>query len=201
MCQLFGNVVSVILKFMKLVIGLGNIGSSYENTRHNLGFMVVDHFAAKHKLPASQSAPTYASVQATDALLIKPTTYMNSSGVAVQQILDAHPSDLDQVLVIYDDVDLEFGTIRLRRGGASGGHKGLQSVIDRVGSGFWRMRIGIRNSSVVPGEATDFVLDEFTKAETEKLPQIIETANDLLGKFVSGQINAESMQSYKHTEV
>ena len=139
----------------KVVVGLGNPGSEYAHTRHNLGFRVVDLLAGRLKGTWSESTWYFFCRIATGSeplVLVKPTTFMNRSGVAVADVLDRFEADVEDVLVVVDDVHLDLGRIRLRRGGSDGGHNGLRSIIDCVGSAaFPRLRLGIG----APPEGTD----------------------------------------------
>lgn len=146
-----------------IIVGLGNPGKKYSNTRHNVGFMVVDQLVTRN--PELKNK------------IIKPDTFMNRSGEALVQYKD-RPEEL---VVIHDDVDLPLGTIRVRQGGSSGGHKGVQSIIDTVGEGFWRVRIGVdRPPEGV--ETDDYVLTDFTKDEQTVLQKVIDRAAELLKK-------------------
>lgn len=138
-----------------IIIGLGNPGKEYVNTRHNVGFMVADALQSK--------------ISDLKFKILKPQTFMNKSGEAVKQFKD-RAGDL---VVIHDDVDLPLGTIRMRKGGSSGGHKGVQSVIDVVGKDFWRVRIGV-NRPPENMETDDYVLTNFTKDEQKLLEKVID---------------------------
>lgn len=162
---------------MKLVMGLGNIGKEYQNTRHNVGFMCLDRFAASHKLEAKNSRK-YAYYKFKDCLLIKPKTYMNLSGEAYLSALGKH-SEFEQVLVILDDAELPLGQIRIRASGGDGGHNGLKSILSKLPSiDVPRIRIGIGR----PREklTRDYVLDNFGSDEME----IVEPAIELIAKWL-----------------
>ncbi|MFY9484110.1 MAG: aminoacyl-tRNA hydrolase [Patescibacteria group bacterium] len=156
---------------MYTIVALGNPGKKYENTRHNVGFMVADKIQLK--------------TQNSKLKIIKPDTFMNRSGEAVAQFKDR----VGELVVIHDDIDLPLGTLRVRMGGASGGHKGVQSIIDTLGSDdFVRVRIGV--SRPPQGvEAEEYVLKSFTKSEIEELEKVIDAAAQLVldslgtGKF------------------
>ncbi|MBI3495000.1 aminoacyl-tRNA hydrolase [Candidatus Berkelbacteria bacterium] len=142
------------------IIGLGNPGARYKNTRHNIGFMVLDELVSRN--------PEFKN------RIIKPQTFMNRSGEAVRKIKD------QQWVVLHDDIDLPLGTIRVRRGGSSGGHKGVQSIIDTLGSDeFVRVKIGV--SRPPQGmEADEYVLKPFAKSEIGELKQVIDAAVNLV---------------------
>lgn len=148
---------------MWLVVGLGNPGAKYARNRHNIGFQIVDALAAKHGLPAwkaGKGGETAAGVITTErgrerALLLKPMEFMNLSGFAVQRTADFHHVEPDAILVVHDEIDLEFGVLRLKRGGGHGGHNGLRSIMEQLGGGgFARLRVGVgRDPRVPPGGA------------------------------------------------
>jgi len=166
---------------MKLIVGLGNPGRVYANSRHNIGFLVARALAKKCKAALTKdthafSLSTKIKCQGRSVILATPLTFMNLSGQAVAALLERHRLDPEGLLVICDDLDLEFGRLRLRSRGSSGGHRGLASIIGAVGSdGFCRLRIGIGR----PGfgrDAADYVLSPFTTQEIRALPGIIDTA-------------------------
>jgi peptidyl-tRNA hydrolase, PTH1 family len=165
---------------VKIVVGLGNPGREYAETRHNLGFMVVDEIA--RRLAAGERRNRFRSdlVEAFDGgqkvVLLKPRTYMNLSGSAVREAVNWYKSPLEDLLVVVDDIDLPFGSIRLRSKGGSGGHNGLKSIIAELGlETFSRMRIGIGRG---PGHATRQVLTRFTSDEERVLPVVLGAAAD-----------------------
>jgi peptidyl-tRNA hydrolase, PTH1 family len=165
---------------VKIVVGLGNPGREYAETRHNLGFMVVDELA--RRLAAGERRNRFRSdlVEAFDGgqkvVLLKPRTYMNLSGSAVREAVNWYKAPLDDLLVVVDDIDLPFGSIRLRATGGSGGHNGLKSIIADLGlETFSRMRIGIGRG---PGHATRQVLSRFTSDEERVLPALLGDAAD-----------------------
>jgi PTH1 family peptidyl-tRNA hydrolase len=149
-----------------VVVGLGNPGRSYERTRHNAGYLVADELAKRHggswrKKKKAEAAPV--SLGLKDATLLKPTTFMNNSGSAIS---DYRPEDL---IVVHDDLDLEAGTVRVKVGGGAGGHNGLRSIIQNMGSGFVRVRIGIgRPPAGVT--VTDYVLSRMDSEVRETIP-------------------------------
>lgn len=147
---------------MKFIIGVGNPGRLYEKTRHNIGFRVID--AVKKRL------------QGQEVCLVKPSAYVNRTGDEVASVLKKHKANPADILIICDDVNLVFGKMRLRVKGSSGGHHGLQSVIDALATEeFARLRIGIQNESM-PKDLVKFVLDRFSKDEEKKLKTVLEKA-------------------------
>ncbi|MBR6346044.1 MAG: aminoacyl-tRNA hydrolase [Bacteroidales bacterium] len=160
-----------------LVVGLGNIGDEYAATRHNIGFMVLDAWAQASDTvfrTARYGAVAEISVKGRRFHLLKPSTYMNLSGNAVRYWLQQLSLPLENLLVISDDLNLPFGTIRMRRAGSSGGHNGLQNITDLLESSEWaRIRIGIGNNFQA-GEQIDYVLSDFSKEEQEAIPELAE---------------------------
>lgn len=180
---------------MKLIVGLGNIGQQYTGTRHNLGFMVVDRLAGEldskfEKQPSIFKDMEIARNQEQEIILLKPHTFVNLSGKAIQPVMHYYKIDPSDVWVVHDDLDLEFGTLRIRQGGSSGGHNGLKSVIEQIGENFGRIRLGIGNEALNnPIPAIDFVLQKFTKEETGQLNPIIEqTARIILDHHAGGEL-------------
>lgn len=158
---------------MKLIVGLGNPGKEYENTRHNLGFVAVDAIAKKHDANFTLNKKFEAEITETfidgeKIILAKPQTFMNKSGKSVQAIMSYFNITTDRVWIIYDDIDLDIGTVRVRRTGSSAGHKGVQSIIDSIGTEeFPRFRIGIKSAYCDFLSTEDIVLKGFEKDEQE----------------------------------
>src|SRR5687767_5663461 len=150
---------------MKIVVGLGNPGKQYEHTRHNVGWMVLDRLAERagwvgHARARDAAATVYGRYNGLDLMLVKPTTYMNLSGVAVRKVLARERAPLGDLLVVVDDFALPLGRLRLREQGSAGGHNGLRSIIGEMGSqSFARLRVGIGEPS---RGASDHVLSRFT---------------------------------------
>ena len=162
-----------------LIAGLGNPGRQYEETRHNVGFMVLDRLAAAGG-GAFQSAPKWQSHIAKlpdGTVLLKPQTFMNLSGRAIQQILSFHKWSQEQMLVIHDDVALPLGTLRFREKGSAGGHNGIKSILQHLGNdAFPRLKLGIGGSG--PGEMVGHVLGKFSPDERPLLENMLATAVD-----------------------
>lgn len=174
---------------MKLIIGLGNPGKQYEKTRHNAGFMAVEYLADqfnfdqfkkvdKHKCEIAEG-----EIAGKKTLVIKPQTFMNLSGQAVQSVMQFYKIAIEDIVVIFDDVSLPSGTIRIRPSGSAGGHNGIKSVIQELGTDeFVRVRLGIEPITQFKGELEDYVLGKLSDEEAElmdsnieKTPEIIET--------------------------
>ena len=171
---------------MKLIVGLGNIGKEYENTRHNMGFMLVDRYLEyknitdkfKEKFNAMYVETT---INNEKVIFIKPTTYMNNSGIAVRAFLDFYKLNSEDILVISDDLDLDLGKFRLRRNGSSGGHNGLKSIISHLGTdGFKRLRIGISNDK---DDVINYVLSKFSKKELNEMETMFDTLVNVLDDY------------------
>lgn len=151
---------------MKLFVGLGNPGKKYEATRHNVGFMVIDELAKKWGVSMNQEKKFKgeigsAHVDGEKVMLLKPTTYMNLSGESVQAVMDFYDLSNEDIIVIYDDLDMEIGKVRGRETGSAGGHNGIKSMILHVaGVDFKRFKIGIGKPA--EGKVTDYVLGRFT---------------------------------------
>jgi len=167
----------------KLIVGLGNPGTEYTFTRHNLGFLVADVLAerAGFRFKASRvckGVTAEGTVNGVDLCILKPLTYMNNSGVAVKRLIDTSEIALSDVLVLCDDFNLDTGTLRIRRKGSDGGHNGLSSLIMHLGSeDFSRLRLGI-GPAPQGKDTVDFVLDEMSKKEKETLADFCEEAGE-----------------------
>jgi PTH1 family peptidyl-tRNA hydrolase len=166
---------------VKIVVGLGNPGRQYEETRHNVGWMVLDRIAHRAGWSGKAKARDAAAVARgrhgdLDLVLVKPTTYMNLSGLAVRKVLARERAPLDDMLVVVDDFALPLGRLRLREDGSSGGHNGLRSIIGEMGTqGFARLRVGIGD----PGQrAVDHVLTRFSPDERADVERVLDAAAD-----------------------
>lgn len=163
---------------MKCIIGLGNIGKEYENTRHNAGFIALDKLAKKYSIQFDKKKKKciYGEgiINGEKVSLIKPTTYMNLSGEAVVEMMNWYKIGQEDILVIYDDVDLKLGTVRYRIKGSSGTHNGMRNIIENIKTEeFSRIRIGIENREGVPIPLVDYVLGKFSKEELEDVQEKI----------------------------
>lgn len=170
---------------MKWFVGLGNPGREYRDTRHNIGFMAVDRFAAEWGISFKESSKCKAwvgegNVKGQKVYLVKPATYMNLSGEAVRAFMQFYKAELSDFVVLYDDMDTEFGKIRLRYQGSAGGHNGIKSIIQHTGTQtFNRIRMGI--SRPQPGHSiVHYVLADFSKAEAAAIPDVLEKANEAM---------------------
>ena len=167
---------------VKLIIGLGNPGKPYEHTRHNIGFDVIDALASKWGAPLNQSKfnGMYASVHRPEGkvILVKPLTYMNLSGECVRPLMDYFDIEVEDILVIYDDLDLETGKLRLRQKGSAGGHNGIKSLIQHLGTQeFDRIRVGVSRPPAGM-KVADYVLSKFSKDDQPVVEDAIKKSCD-----------------------
>jgi PTH1 family peptidyl-tRNA hydrolase len=168
---------------MKLIVGLGNPGKQYENTRHNIGFMALDKYASENNLSFKiesrfEGLITQTTYQGEKVILFKPVTYMNLSGRAIYKVVNYYKIDIDDILIIHDDLDLPTGKMRLREKGSSGGHNGLKSIIENLNTtNFKRVKIGISKNQ---NDIIDYVLGKFSKTEMELLDQALNSMDDLM---------------------
>ena len=169
---------------MKLIVGLGNPDKKYENTRHNCGFRAIDFYAAKNNLVFKNKYNSLYSEQIINnekVIFVKPQTYMNLSGNAVRQFVKFFNLDIKDLLIIYDDVDFEIGTFKIKRGGSSGGHNGMNNIIDNLHTNdIQRVRIGISKNEI---PLIDYVLGKFSKEDNVKLEKVFETICDVIDDF------------------
>jgi len=183
-----------------LVVGLGNVGAKYATTRHNIGFMAVDRYKQAHELSdwvEKRDLNCYIStgtVGSTRVVLMKPTTMMNLSGEAVQKVQQFYKIDSVDTLVVYDDLDVNFGTIRTRSGGGSAGHNGIKSLITHAGKDFGRIRIGIGPKLRPEMDSADFVLQKFTSEQGERIPKILKETSALIDERTVGQLDDLTLQ-------
>lgn len=158
---------------MHLIVGLGNIGEQYQLTRHNVGFLVIDEITKNLQSSNINKSNFKADVlKAGYNLYVKPTTYMNNSGQAVVAIKDYYKIDMEDIIVIHDDLDLPFGTVKFKVGGGHGGHNGLRSLDSHIGKDYIRVRIGIGKPED-KSQVANYVLSNFSKEELNKLEGII----------------------------
>ncbi len=173
-----------------LLVGLGNVGRDYAGTRHNIGFACVDTFVQKTDLGTWVEKKDLKVYQAsgqigdTRVIAIKPTTYMNLSGEAVRAAMDFYKIPLESVVVVHDELDIPFGQIRTRVGGADAGNNGIKSIIQHLGPEFGRVRIGIK--ATTPMDSKDFVLAKFSAKEVEQIPHLLKESTAILTEYVYG---------------
>ena len=185
--------------FMKVVVGLGNPGAEYDNTRHNLGFQSVDSFAKAQDLGKWQDNTKF-KAQIADAFIngskivaVKPQTFMNASGESLQAIRHFYKCHVSDFIVIHDELDLPLGTIRVRQGGSDAGHNGLKSINSELGQDYWHIRVGV-GPTPEHIDAADYVLGKFSAAEKTKLAKTIKATDQVLDDFIHGRIKAQTLQ-------
>ena len=185
---------------MKVILALGNPGEKYVHTRHNAGFLVIDYLAAGQSAQFSNKPKFSANIAELNMsgekiLLVKPTTYYNEVGIAARAILDFYKLTLDDVLIIHDDTALDFGKIRVRKGGRDAGSNGLKSLHTHIGSDFWHIRIGTDNLLRRQIGDVDFVLSKFNADEQKILRDwTIPESIKLIGTFLDGTIEPLSVK-------
>ena len=171
---------------MKMIVGLGNPGKQYERTRHNSGFMAIDKVAEKLNLNVDKKEFAALTAKNNQVILVKPQTYMNNSGEAVSQIMKYYHIDINDLLIIYDDLDLKYGQLRLRLKGSSGGHNGIKSIINYIHSeNFKRIRIGIEKNPLI--ETADYVLGKVEKDKQQLFDDSIEKASQAAIEFITDE--------------
>lgn len=175
-----------------LVVGLGNIGEKYENTRHNIGFKILDHFAKVEALTFESeklgAMATY-KLKGRTFVFLKPSTFMNLSGKAVLYWLKKEKIPMENLLIITDDLNLPFGSIRLKIKGSDGGHNGLKDIQDKLNTTKYnRFRFGI-SDTFSKGRQIDYVLGEWNDQENEKLPERLDKSVELIKSFVLAGVN------------
>jgi len=175
---------------LRLVVGLGNPGSRYSLTRHNIGFIILDRFVNKEQLNFLPSNNDYyyseGHIGSSDFFLLKPTTYMNQSGISLLNFLNLHPINCEDILIVFDDVYLQPGHIRLRKFGSDGGHNGIKSIIYHLQTdAFPRLRFGI-GSDFEKGGLTEFVLNKFSQEDLRSLEISIVFSIELIKEFIIG---------------
>lgn len=182
-----------------LIVGLGNPGDEYADTRHNVGFMCVDEFARKNSFDPWVAKKdlkcelAQATLGDTRIILCKPQTFMNLSGEAVQAVMHFYKLNLGQLVVVHDELDINFGQVRMRVGGSPAGNNGIKSVSQHVGEAYGRVRIGIGPKTPEQMDTADFVLQDFSSAEQPKLANLKREVNAILSEYSYGSpVTAET---------
>jgi PTH1 family peptidyl-tRNA hydrolase len=182
-----------------LVVGLGNIGTKYDKTRHNIGFACVDEFTKSEEFDAwiekKDLKCLYASkmLGSTRVIVIKPTTFMNLSGEAVQEAMHFFKVELGRVIVIHDELDIPFGQLRMRTGGSDAGHNGIKSITSHVGEGYARIRVGIGPKTPEGIDGADFVLQRFSEQELGDMQDLTREVSSVINEFIFGaELRAET---------
>lgn len=164
---------------MFLIVGLGNPGREYDGTRHNIGFEAIDYLSRKYNIDVNKSKFKgvfgEGFIGGQKVILLKPTTYMNLSGESVREVINFYKIDNNNIIVIYDDISLEIGKLRIREKGSAGGHNGIKSIIANMGTDvFPRIKIGVGQPK---GDLVSHVLGRFNKEEAEDLKEVIDASN------------------------
>ncbi|MBO3115450.1 aminoacyl-tRNA hydrolase [Winogradskyella sp. DF17] len=184
-----------------LIVGLGNIGEKYVNTRHNIGFKVLDHFIEDDEVKFESvklGDMAKVKVKGRSITLLKPSTYMNLSGKAVKYWLTKDKIPLENLLIVTDDLNLPFGTLRLKTKGSDGGHNGLKDIQEKLQTTKYnRLRFGI-SDSFSKGRQVDYVLSEWTDEESSKLPERLKRTKETIKSFVLSGVS-DTMNSYNGT--
>ncbi len=179
---------------MFLLCGLGNKGAGYRYTRHNIGYLVLDRYAERFRISISKKVSKCIVGERDNLILAKPDTYMNLSGGPLSSLVRKQKVPLDKLVLIHDDLDMEFGRVKIRWNGSDGGHKGVRSVTESLGSSlFHRLKIGIGRDPMLAPE--EYVLTRFKREELEPLSEILDTAVDALHTLVT-ESPAKAMSLY-----
>ena len=185
-----------------LIVGLGNPGEKYARTRHNAGFLAIDYISQKYSLDVKQvkfkSLVGEVKIGEHRALLMKPQTFMNLSGEAVGEACKFYKIPPENVIVIFDDISLPCGSLRIRRKGSAGGHNGIKSIIQHLGSdNFPRIKLGVGDKPHADFDLADYVLSNFSKDEIPLMKQAMEKACNALDYLTDGKID-EAMSKFSH---
>jgi len=178
---------------MKLIVGLGNPGRLYRLTRHNLGFLALDNYIKANRLAFKVDNKSEICIH-DDVIYLKPMTYMNESGSEVGRIVRYYKINLEDILVIHDDKDINFGQYKLKGNGSSGGHNGVHDISEKLGSqDYLRLKVGINNERNYDTSA--FVLSKFSRPERKELPDLLDHFNHIIDDFVKME-SIELMNKY-----
>ncbi|MCZ6833861.1 MAG: aminoacyl-tRNA hydrolase [Acidobacteria bacterium] len=179
---------------MQILLGLGNPGPDYAGHRHNMGFRCVDHLTRRLGMKLRRSVDVWAAVgqfAGVPVVVAKPRTFMNRSGRAARDLLDLHADGIEDLLVIHDDVELELGTLRIKRGGGHGGHNGLRSIIQVTGShDFIRIRLGVGRPGDMNEDLADWVLSDFAEEECSVAVELAEHGADAVEAVLTDGVAA-----------
>ena len=194
---------------MKIIVGLGNPDRRYQGTRHNIGFQALDYIADKYRIPVETKKHKgligKGYIEGQKVILVKPMTYMNLSGECLRSVMDFYKTEVEDFIVIYDDVNLDVGQLRIRKKGSAGGHNGIKSIISHLGSqDFPRIRIGV-GEKPADYDLADYVLGHFTKAELdiydEVMPDVAGAIELMVWDEISKAMNEYNKKKTKTEEV
>ena len=185
---------------MKLIVGLGNPGREYENTRHNIGFQTIDKYASKLGVSINKSKfnGLYGEtiISGDKVMLLKPQSYINLSGEVIRKFVDFYKINIEDILIIHDDLDLEVGTYKIKQKGSSGGHNGLKNIELHLGTQeYKRIKIGISNNKNI--DTKDYVLGRLSKEEEEKLNEVKNTVLNIVDDYLKVSFS-DLMAKYNH---
>ena len=182
---------------MKMIVGLGNPGKEYDNTRHNIGFMILDNYAKDKNVSfTNKFNGLYAKIKINDEfiILLKPLSFMNLSGTVVKKYADYFKIDSKDILIIQDDLDMPVGKIKLKYKGSCGGHNGIRNIIDNLKTEvFPRFKLGIGKNTNI--DTKDYVLSKFNKEDLEKIKKIMEFSNEIIDDYIEYGID-KTMSKY-----
>ena len=180
---------------MLLLVGLGNPGSNYTNTRHNIGFKIIDainlHFKLSKQKPKFKGLLTTGSIESKKIYAIKPLTFMNNSGTAIKELIDYFKIDAKDVFVFHDDMDIDLGKVKAKFGGSSAGHNGIESIDKSIGKEYSRVRVGIGHPKDQK-KVNSHVLDDFNDNEEERIQDVTENIVKLLPTLIEKKIDTFS---------
>ena len=185
---------------MYMIVGLGNPGKEYANTKHNIGFITIDYLAEKHnfKINKIKHKALFGEgfISGEKVIMLKPETYMNLSGQSVKEAMDYYKLDIENLIVIYDDIDIPMGSLRIRKKGSAGTHNGMRSVIGQLGNdNFPRIRIGIgADRGNIP--LANYVISGFNKKEVEIMEEAVINASSAIEKWISDGIDIAMQANY-----
>lgn len=186
-----------------LIVGLGNPGKNYDMTRHNIGFMCLDEFAARNNFDPWMDKKdlkcqmTQATMNETRVILCKPQTFMNDSGEAVQALAHFYKIPVESIIVVHDEIDIDFGQLRMRKGGSSAGHNGIKSVTKHLGSeDYGRVRVGIGPKKPAKMDSADFVLQKFSAEQQAAMPALTREVSAALSEYAYGSPVAAETRSF-----
>ena len=181
---------------MKLIVGLGNPGLKYKNTKHNVGFDCLDFYAKKHNLKfKKENKFSGESLKLGNIIMLKPHTFMNLSGNSLSKIMRFYDVQIENVIIIFDDLSMPIGKIRLREKGSAGGHNGVKSIIEHLGTNeFKRIKIGIDQNPMI--DAKDYVLNKFSKQDRKIINESVETVSNIIDDFIKDEDFVNIMTKY-----
>lgn len=173
---------------MKLIVGLGNPGKEYKNTRHNVGFIILDTFLGKVEWKMKMESHFYITeINGEEVIFIKPITYMNLSGLSVKKVVNFYKIDIRDILIIQDDLDLELGNYKIKRNSSSGGHNGIKSIIHELNNDeFGRLKIGVGKSDLIPIDK--YVLNKFSSEELKIIQEKMDIYKKVIKDFIENGI-------------